>query len=92
MHTETVEILSDDTNMVVLRHPTRRIPSVVIQGDSLYSMCKQADHACAAAQEVLPVEPYTELKSLRNSLWALLTHYKTVLAEHDLSLPFSEVP
>ena len=92
MHTETVEILSDDTNMVVLRHPTRRFPGVLIQGDSLYSMCKQADRVCAAAQEILPMEPYTELNSLRNSLWAQLTHYKAVLAEHDLSLPFNEVP
>ena len=59
MHTELVEVLSDDTNRAILRHPARRFPGVLVQGDSLYSMCKNADRACAAAEGVLPPEPYT---------------------------------
>ena len=33
-----------------------------------------------------------EINELRNVLWGLLTRYKATLAEHDLPLPFDEVP
>ena len=32
MHTELVEIYSDESNMAVMRHPGRRFPGVLIQG------------------------------------------------------------
>jgi len=35
MRTENVEILSDRTNTAVMRHPGRRFPGVLVQGDSL---------------------------------------------------------
>ena len=31
----TVEIFAEESNFVVLRHPSRRYPGVLIQGDSL---------------------------------------------------------
>ena len=92
MRTERVEIFSDTTNQAVLRHPSRRFPGVLIQGNSLHSMCRELDSACAAARDVLAPEPYAELNSVRNALWAYLTHYKSVLIEHGLPLPFNDVP
>lgn len=47
MHTADVEIYSDQTNAAVLRHPGRRFPGLLVQGDSLYALCVQADDACA---------------------------------------------
>ena len=90
MRTATVEILSDATNAAVLRHPDRRFPGVLVQGDTLYSLCVAADASCRAAKPQLGNEVYEELNDVRNRLWSLLNHYKSVLHDHQLPLPFSE--
>lgn len=89
MHIEQVEIYSDETNRAVLRHPGRKFPGVLVQGDSLHSLCQLADNACAGAKNEVEAEHYAELNKLRNALWGYLQHYKAVLGEHDISLPFS---
>jgi len=86
MRVENVEIYSDETNRAVMRHPGRRFPGLLVQGDTLYSLWMRADAAC------VEVEPDGELDGLRNALWELLTHYKNVLGEHEIPLPFSERP
>lgn len=88
MRSENVEILSDKTNAVVLRHPSRFFPGVLVQGDSLYALCQQADKACREIGRSSP--GYDEVNDLRNGLWAYLNHYKITLAEHGIPLPFSE--
>ena len=90
MRTESVEIFSDQTNAAVLRHPGRVFPGVLVQGDSLYALCQQADSACKEVGRGAP--GYNELNELRNVLWSYLNHYKVTLAEHDMTLPFSEQP
>ena len=92
MRTESVEIYSDQTNAAVLRHPGRNFPGVLVQGDTLYAMCQAADYVCKSAIRALPENEYLELNDLRNHLWDLLVHYKQVLAEHNIQLPFSEEP
>lgn len=90
MRTANVEIFSDQSNAAVMRHPERRFPGVLIQGDSLYVLCRQADAACAGAKPSANADAYDELNNLRNTLWSYLNHYKVVLSEHQLPLPFSE--
>jgi hypothetical protein len=90
MRTATVEIFSDATNAAVLRHPERRFPGVLVQGDTLHSLCVAADASCEAVRPQLQGEGYDELNELRNRLWSLLNHYKSVLHDHQLPLPFSE--
>ena len=90
MHIRDVEIYSDQTNAAVMRHPDRRFPGVLVQGDSLYSLCVRADNACAVARDRLGSDSYAELNELRNALWGYLNHYKSVLGEHQIPLPFSE--
>ena len=92
MRTEPVEIFSDAGGKVVMRHPGRRSPGVLIQGDSLYEMCRKADAACDAGRPVLPPDAFAELNALRNTLWGYLTDYKSVLMEHHIPVPFSERP
>jgi hypothetical protein len=92
MRTESVEIYSDSTNAAVVRHPGRKFPGVLVQGDTLHSLCVSADSACAQARGVMGDEGFEELNELRNQLWSLLIHYKAVLGEHDIRLPFSETP
>lgn len=88
MRQEPVEIFSDQTNSAVMRHPGRRFPGVLVQGDTLHTLCQQADLVCHELRRGSP--GYDEANELRNTLWGLLTHYKMVLGEHDLPLPFSE--
>ena len=90
MHIERVEIYSDQSNAAVLKHPQRRFPGVLIQGDSLHALCAQADAACSSARGKLSPDEYDELNELRNTLRGYLNHYKVVLGEHKMPLPFVE--
>ena len=54
MRIEEVEIFSDKTNSAVMRHPDRAFPGVLLQGDSLYILCKQADLVCKQEGAVRP--------------------------------------
>lgn len=92
MRTEPVEIYSDATNSAVMKHPGRHFPGVLVQGDTLHSLCMAADRSCAAARGCIGEDEYLELNGLRNHLWDLLNHYKQVLGEHQIKLPFSETP
>ena len=88
MRKEKVEILSDQTNAAVLRHPERRFPGVLMQGDSLHSFCRIADEACRSVGRGQP--GFDEVNEIRNALWGYLSHYKQTLEEHEIPLPFSE--
>jgi hypothetical protein len=92
MHIDPVEIYSDASNAAVMRHPGRRFPGVLIQGDTLSGLCATADAICASGRQHLDADTYMELNDLRNHLWSFLLHYKTVLGEHDIRLPFSDQP
>ena len=92
MHTELVEIYSDTSNAAVMRHPGRKFPGLLVQGDTMRNFCVEADAACESARGVLDEEGFERIDSLRNDLWLLLDHYKRVLGEHGIPLPFSEAP
>ena len=88
MREQLVEIYSDETNAAVLRHPGRKFPGVLVQGDTLHIFCQRLDFALNELGRDSKV--YDELNELRNSLWSLKKHYKSVLVEHDWPLPFNE--
>ena len=85
MRSEAVEIYSDATNAAVMRHPERRFPGILIQGDTLYTMLCRVD-------EALNTGDRDELEDLRDHLRGLVEHYKSVLLKHGLELPFFETP
>ena len=87
-----VEIYSDTTNQAVVRHPDRNYPGILIQGDTLYSMCRDLDEACKELKAGNVSDAYEEINDVRNGLWEELNHYKVVLGEHEIELPFSEQP
>ena len=88
MREELVEIYSDETNAAVLRHPERKFPGVLVQGDILHRLCQRLDFALNELDR--GSKAYDELNELRNSLWSFKNHYKSVLVEHDCPLPFTE--
>ena len=92
MRVEPVEIYSDTSNLAVMRHPGRRFPGSLVQGDSLHILCSNAERACDAMRAGDRDGALDEISALRDSLRDRLNHYKRVLAEHDIPLPFSETP
>jgi len=44
---EQVEIYSDASNMAIMRHPGRRFPGMLIQGDSLHNLCQAVESLCS---------------------------------------------
>jgi hypothetical protein len=91
MHVEAVEIYSDATNAAILRHPGRR-PGLLIQGDTLHTLCVAIDDVHSKTRSLMDPDTLQEMNDLRESMWNLLSHYKSVLQEHGLPLPFSEIP
>ena len=92
MRTEPVEIYSDATNAAIMRHPKRRFPGVLVQGDTLSIKFQMADEACEAARGKVGDDDFVNLTDLRDWLRGLLDHYKQVLGAHDMKLPFFEGP
>jgi hypothetical protein len=90
MRVEPIEIYSDETNAVIMRHPGRKFPGFLFQGDTLYSLCAKADVACAVIGR--GAEGFDQANELRNSLWSALNHYKATLVAHNIRMPFSERP
>lgn len=88
MRKELVEIYSDKTNAAVLRHPGRKFPGVLVQGDTLHGLCQRLDFALKDLGR--DNSAYGELNEIRNALWSLKNHYKSILVEHDCPLPFTE--
>jgi hypothetical protein len=87
MRVESVEIYSDENNTVIMRHPGRRFPGLLIQGDALYSLCVAADEMCnAVGKESVG---FSEANKIRNRLWDSLNRYKATLDSHGVPLPFS---
>jgi len=86
MRIEEVEIYSDAVNAAIMRHPGRKFPGMLIQGDTLHSF------SVMAATALMDAEPesdqWYELKELVDALQSRVDHYSRVLEEHGLGLPF----
>ena len=90
MEQKRIEVYSDASNAAIMRHPGRRFPGVLVQGDTLYVLCSEADEICTAALKSGDAALFKQANDHRNKLRSLLGHYKVVLEEHKIPLPFSE--
>lgn len=91
MHIEPVEIYSDASNAAVMRHPGRKFPGCLIQGDSLHTMVTSLA-AVQAEAGCLSEDAASELELVIERLAQLLEHYKATLVSHNLELPFHVPP
>lgn len=88
MRKELVEIYSDASNAAIMRHPERNFPAIMIQGDTLFSLFTMANQAIDTAKTRLDEDELDELIGVRDFLQDMLLHYKSVLIEHNIPLPF----
>jgi hypothetical protein len=86
MKTETLEVYSDASNAAIIRHPSRRFPGMLIQGDSLNNLSGLA--ASALAQAERGSDLWYDLKELADNLQSCVDFYAKVMREHGLELPF----
>lgn len=87
MRVEQVEIYSDASNAAVLRHPGRRYPGCLVQGDSLHALV-QSLHAVQRESSGLTEDAAYALSEASDQLAELLQHYCLVMSEHGIELPF----
>jgi hypothetical protein len=92
MRVEPVEIYSDANNAAILRHPARRFPGVLIQGDTLYTLFQAVERIRTTAQAALDEDTAFEVDDLRDRLREFLDHYRAVMLAHGLALPFADPP
>lgn len=88
MRIEQVEIYSDAPNMAIMRHPDRRFPGLLVQGDTLFNLCQAMESLCAGLGN--SSEARKLALELREELQERLEHYKTILTQHGLPMPFHE--
>jgi len=86
MRIEPIEIYSDATNAAVMRHPGRKFPGMLIQGDSLHNLSRMATTALAGAEP--DSDHWHDLKELADDLQSRVDFYSQVVREHGLTLPF----
>src|ERR1700743_2864898 len=93
MRIEPVEIYSDATNAAIMRHPGRKFPGLLVQGDSLSGLCRSANEVYERLSGTVDEESRWALFMLYEQLQTYLAHYKSTLEEHGIDLPFSpEIP
>lgn len=86
-----VEVLSEKSNMAVIRTITRRFPGIVVQGDSLSVMYRQAARVAVGLRSIHDSELRGEAVLLAQSLSARLRHYEAALGDHGIELPYSPI-
>ena len=89
MRVEPVDIYSDASNAAVLRHPGRRYPGCLIQGDSLFALV-QTLRTVQLESARLSEDASDGLTQVAEYLAELLAHYRAVLVAHDIELPFRD--
>ncbi|MGG7604016.1 DUF6959 family protein [Massilia sp. BKSP1R2A-1] len=87
MRREEVEVFSDESKAVVIRHLSRHFPGCLIQGDSL-SIMLQSLLVVQSEADVLSEEAAGELRDVVESLSELMSNYRAVLLSHGIPSPF----
>ena len=88
MRIEELEIYSDASNAAIIRHPQRRFPGVLVQGDTMHSMAEIAKTVSAGLDK--ETDLFWEMEELRERLESFVQHYIEVLKAEDMKLPFPE--
>jgi len=86
-----LEVYSQDTNYAIIRPPRRRFPGAVVQGDSLYILCDEAQYISRRLKELATTdkELLYAAQDHQEKLLGRLLHYQAVLAAHGINLPYA---
>jgi hypothetical protein len=91
MDKHDVVILSKQPNCVILKLPWRTFPSVALQGDSLSILVDLSESLAVRLKNAKEEEVTREMaEELSELLRAYLNHYKYILKQNNIALPFPE--
>lgn len=88
MRIEPIEVYSDATNAAIMRHPGRRFPGLLVQGDTLHTMSVRLSKVCAAMDARNPMR--NDALELRDQIKGLVEHYRKTLTDHGIELPYND--
>jgi hypothetical protein len=71
-----------------MRHPGRRFPGVLLQGDTLHIMHAAVSGVLQNGAKSLDDDDRIELEHVVNQLGGLLAHYEQILTEHGIGKPW----
>lgn len=75
MYKAEVEIWSDVSDLVIMRHPDRRYPGLLIQGNDLLGLCNLLADVIANARGTADEATMFGLQFLLDDLRDRMTHY-----------------
>jgi hypothetical protein len=89
------ELLSPPVNFAVVQLPERKFPGVVCQGDTLFYLVSELTEFVHLLETGRLEDEQLEdiaigLKSMRDQLGSVLTHYETVCNDRKITLPYSK--
>ncbi|MBN4050333.1 hypothetical protein JYT28_01105 [Desulfobulbus sp. AH-315-M07] len=88
MNQVEMEVLGEEVNAVVIRHPSRRFPGVLIQGDTLHILSSTALLIVKALNEGSVDEALGEAQELSEVLAGHLAAYERAMRREGLALPY----
>ena len=91
MEKQELEVFSSASNAAIIRHPGRRFPGLLVQGDTLNGLRNDVRYLAELIGETNEEEDeelhYT-LLILREKLDGMLAHYEAVLKAHGIQRPY----
>lgn len=88
MEKTEIEIYSRATEGAIVRMPGRRLPGLVIEGDSLSILYNFSKSILDRAQEISDEELVGWAQELKDMLHWQIQMYEGVMAQHELELPY----
>jgi hypothetical protein len=88
MERKELEIFSEASNAAIVRMPGRKFPRVVVQGDTLCNWLTAARSFKSRVAELNDQELTCDAEEFLTTLTAYLRHYESVLAAHNIELPY----
>lgn len=89
MRKQEIEVFSDAVNGPVMRHPSRRFPGSLIQGDTLFTLCGLAESIQRRLAQHPDQELVGEVAELHQLLRDRLLSYQETLEAAGVELPYS---
>lgn len=92
MRVVEVEVYSELSNLAVVKPPGRQFPGIVVQGDSLSTLCADAKELSQRMRKlgIQDEELLYLAQGLQEELLARQLHYQAVLSEHGMALPYAQ--
>jgi len=84
---ETVDVLSARPGVLVMRHPGRHYPGILVQGDTLKELARLA----RSIMDTVLTDPHEAIDGaeyLTSQLEYLVSEYEQALTAHKIELPY----